>query len=327
MQPIIAFLVFLTTAAFAADEPRFVRDNLAPIETLDLAAGPGGIKNQPVPPFRFVEEMKHGISPKLVVTDASNRKWVVKFGEEAKPENFASRIAWAAGYVVRPSYYVASGTIQGVTSLKRTAKFVDPEGRFRDARFQVFDRDDFREIPGSKVDLYQHGEQYELNGLKLTLLLVANWDVKPANTAVFAAGNQRYGAVTDWGASMGDPAAIDAADRKWSCKAYSARTNPLVKGAANGYIQFDYSQYASRHEHALADGIRVEDLKMFLTRMGKITDNQVHAALVASGANPAEAKCFTRAFRERLDAFAAAAQNRAPGVGMRSRSVTPVRPR
>ena len=80
---------------------------------------------------------------------------MVKFGEEAKPENFASRIAWAAGYIVRPSYYVASGTLQGVTSLKRAAKFVDSEGRFRDARFQLFDRDDFHEIPGSKVDLYQ----------------------------------------------------------------------------------------------------------------------------------------------------------------------------
>src|SRR4051812_9628227 len=194
----------MTATAFAADEPRFVRDNLAPIETLDLAGGAGEKKSQPAPPFRFIEEMKHGVSPKLVVTDASNRKWVVKFGEEAKPENFASRIGWAAGYVVRPSYYVASGTLQGVTSLKRTAKFVDSEGRFRDARFQLFDRDDFREIPGSKVDLYQHGEQRELNGLKLTLLLVANWDVKPANTAVFAAGSQRYAAITDWGASMGD---------------------------------------------------------------------------------------------------------------------------
>jgi len=205
VRPNIAFPIVLAAVAFAADEPRLVRDNLPPIETLDLAAGPGGIKGKPVPPFRFVEEMKHGISPKLVVTDGSNRKWVVKFGEEAKPENFASRIAWAAGYVVRPSYYVASGTLQGATSLKRTAKFVDAAGRFRDARFQLFDRDDFREIPGSKVDLSEQKEQPELNGLKLMLLLVANWDVKPANTAVFAAGSQRYGAVTDWGCQYGRP--------------------------------------------------------------------------------------------------------------------------
>ncbi len=326
MQRIIAFLVLLTAASFAADEPRLIRENLGRIETLDLAAGPGGIKNRPVPPFRFVEEIKRGISPKLIATDGNNRKWVVKFGEEAKPENFASRIAWAAGYVVRPSYYVASGTIQGTTSLKRTAKFVDSQGNFRDARFQQFDRDDFREIPGSKVDLYQQKELRELNGLKLTLLLVANWDVKPANTALFAAGSQTYAAITDWGASMGDPAAIDPAQRKWNCEAYSARTNQLVRGVENGYVQFDYTQYASRHEHALADGIRVADLKWFLSRIGKITDHQVHAALVASGASPAEATCFTRAFRERLNTFAAA-QDRTPETDTRSRSVTTVRPR
>ena len=120
---------------------------------------------------------------------------------------------------------------------------------------------------------------------------------------------------------MGDPAAIDAAERKWNCQAYSARTHQLVRGVENGYVRFDYTQYASRHEHALADGIRVEDLKSFLTRMAKITDKQVHAALVASGATSAEATCFTRAFRERLNAFAAAAQDhRTPEAVTRSRT-------
>ena len=303
-------------------EPTLLWRNPGHIQTLDLAAGPGGAGNQPVPPFRFVAEETRGVSAKMVVLDRNGTKWMVKFGEEAKPETFASRISWAAGYPVRASYFIRGGTIERIPALKkRTAKHVSPNGSFRDARFQIFDGAGFRQIPGGKLDLNDRREdQRELNGLKLTLLLVANWDVKPANTGIFDIDGRRYGAVADWGASMGDPNAIDAAGRKWSCQAYASRTKHLMDGVENGYVQFNYGQYAGRHEHALSHGIRVEDMKWFLSRMQGLTDTQVRAALLASGATHAEASCFTTAFRERLDMFAAATKPEL--VNVRSRSVT-----
>jgi hypothetical protein len=320
-RPQIPVALLFAALACAAPSALLWRDT-GPVETLDLAAGPGGRAAAPVAPFRFVSEESRGTAPKIVVQDAKGKKWMVKFGEEAKPETFASRIAWAAGYVVRPSWYLANGRIEEVGTLHRAGAFVDAGGAFRDARFQAFDGEGFREIPGSKFDLEERREDpRELNGLKLTLLLVANWDVKPANTGVFDVAGQRYAAVVDWGASMGDPAATDSANRKWSCEAYSARTKTLLDGIDNGYVQFNYSQYASRHEHALSSGIRVEDLKWFVGRMSKLTDRQVRAALLASGAAAGEADCFTRAFRERLNLFATAAHSLKPEV-MRSRKVT-----
>jgi hypothetical protein len=301
--------VFVIAVAHSAESTRLWRDP-GPIETLDLAAGPGGRNHAPVPPFQFVEEETHGRWPKVMVLDASRRKWVVKFGEEVKAETFASRISWALGYPVRASYYVSNGRIQRVTTLKRTAKFIRPNGEFGDARFQMFDRDGFRQVPDGKLDLAERrADQRELNGLKLTLLLVANWDLKSDNTGVFDIAGERYKVVTDWGATMGDPAAADRTRRKWNCEAFASRTKSLLDGVDSGYVHFNYTQYLGRHEQALANNITVADLEWFLGRAEKLTDDQVRGALLASGAAAAEATCFTRAFRERLKLFAAATRS------------------
>jgi hypothetical protein len=313
----------LVTAVASSAESNRLRRDPGPIEALDLAAGPGGSNNAPVPPFQFVDEEAQGRWPKVVVVDGGRNKWMVKFGEEAKAETFASRISWALGYPVRASYYIADGRIEGATGLKRAAAFVQPNGDFRGARFQMFDRDGFREIPGGKLDLARRrDDRRDLNGLKLTLLLVANWDLKSDNTGVFDIAGQRYAAVTDWGATMGDPAAVDRTRRKWNCEAYANKTKSLLDGIENGYVQFNYTQYWGRHEQAVVRNIRVEDLKWLLGRAGKLTDEQIRGALLASGATPAEAICFTRAFRERLNVFAAAHAPKTEAVRSRTMKAT-----
>jgi hypothetical protein len=303
----LGVLLIVVFCATAADRPLLWRDPGA-LESLNLAGGPGGAAKAPQPPFTFVKEEMDGTAPKVVVTDGSGTKWMVKFGEEAKADTFASRIAWAAGYQVRPSYYVASGQVQGVPSLHRAGKFIDQNGSFKTARFQKFDDDSFHAVQGANFHLTdKHLDRRELNGLKLTALLVGNWDVKADNTAVFETGGRRYATVSDWGASLGDPAAPDPAARKWSCAAFSAVTPRLVVGVDNGFIDFNYNQYAARHIGALTDGIRVEDMKWFVDRMNRFTPGQLVSALRASGATEEEAACFAGAIRKRLDVFTTAA--------------------
>jgi hypothetical protein len=59
-----------------------------------------------------------------------------------------------------------------------------------------------------------------------------------------------------------------------------------------------------------------------MDRMGKLTDQQLRAGLVASGANSEEADCFTAALRKRLNVFATVAQGGQPDGVRTSRTVT-----
>jgi hypothetical protein len=315
-----AFLVLLPLALLSQEVYR----DPGPIEALDLAGGPGGAANSPQGPFSFIEAESRGINPKLVVTDGQGRKWMVKFGEEAKAEVFASRIAWAAGYPVRTSYYVQQGTIQGAPAEGVASKVLAADGSFRHgARFQLFDHSRFREVDGGKLDLRSKDfSQRELNGLKLTALLLGNWDLKPANTAVFEIDGKRYATISDWGASLGDPGAAARGDRKWNCEKFSKDTEHLIDGVADGYLSVNYEQYAGMHIDKLTSGIRAEDLKWFTDRISKLSDSQIRAALHASGATPDEQACFTAALRERIDKFTAAANGGQSTTVTRTRTVT-----
>ena len=66
---------------------------------------------------------KVATAPKVNVRDSSGAQWIVKFGEEVKAENFASRIVWAAGYFADANYFVPSGKIEGVGELGRAKAF------------------------------------------------------------------------------------------------------------------------------------------------------------------------------------------------------------
>lgn len=83
------------------------------VEKLNFRFGIGGEEIAPKPPFSFVREDMSGSNPKVAVHDANGREWVIKFGVEASPDTFATRMVWAVGYWVEPNYFVADGVIAG----------------------------------------------------------------------------------------------------------------------------------------------------------------------------------------------------------------------
>jgi hypothetical protein len=300
-----------------ADTSATIWNDVGPVDRLDFAGGPGGRAGAPKAPFTFVEEDTGGTNPKIKVTDAAGREWGVKWGEEVHAEVFASRIAWAAGYYVEPSYFVAKGTIQGVRGLDRAKKYVAPDGSFVNARF---------ELKGGGITKLKDKESWhwdnnpfvgtkELSGLKIVLMLVSNWDSKDqrdggrgSNTAIFKydkTGEVHY-IFGDWGGSMGQWGGVFRRS-KWDAKDFSGQSDDFVKGVSNGMVEFGYS---GQRTDSVREGIKVEDVRWLMTRLGRISDDQLRDALEASGATSQEASLYVSAMRYRLDRLKAIAATR-----------------
>jgi hypothetical protein len=280
------------------------------VERLDLVRGAGGREGAPRPPLRFVEEDEGGSNPKVKVRDARGVEWSVKWGNEVSAEVFASRIAWAAGYYVEPAYFVRRGKILGVKNLGRAKDQIAPDGSFVNARFEprpagverLGDEESWR------WDENPFKGTRELNGLKIVVMLVSNWDSKDArdsgrgsNTGIHVYETRRglvarY-LITDWGGSMGKWGNYFTRE-KWDCEEYTKQTPDFIKGVENGKVKWGYT---GQHTDSIRDDIPVEHVKWLLNYLGRLTDRQIRSALKSSGATPEETECFAKAFRARIE--------------------------
>jgi hypothetical protein len=304
-------LLLLTVSSFTGISPAAPAPNVTPVlwtepkpkTVADWIWGPGGEQRNPRPPFTFVKESLSGTNPKVEVTDADGARWIVKFGGEIHTETFAARFLNATGYFAPVTYFVPEGVVSGVHGLKRAKSFFAPDGKFRAARFQL------RDARGaSSKDLNWSWPENpfvgsnQLNGLKILMMLLSNWDAKDArdgegsNTAVFDSTGIRQYAFTDWGATLGGWGGLLKRDR-WDLAAYDRQTRGFVKGVRNGFVVFSY---CGKHNDDLTHGITIQDVRWLLPYLSRITSAELRAGLVASGATAANADGFTRSIQNRI---------------------------
>ena len=297
--------------------------------SLDLASGPGGRNGAPVPPFVFVEEHLNGSRPCVSVRDARGRKWRVKWGDEVNVETLATRLAWAAGYFAEVTYFVAEGRVERAPSLARAAACLDEHGAFRDARFELDEEGVIKHFDAHSWSWNDNpflGSR-ELNGLKIVMMWVSNWDAKDvrdvargSNTAIFefpgAAGMReaRY-LVIDWGGALGRWGSIVTRGR-WDCHAFAEENAAFVTGVDGEFVRFGYT---GQRTADIANGIRVSDVQWMMQRMDRLTEQQIAEAVRVSGGTAEEVAVFARAIRGRLDTLAQVAATRSATVSPAAR--------
>ena len=291
-----------------------------PAESLDLAAGPGGRDGAPVPPFRFIEEHASGSNPSVSVRDARGRTWRVKWGEEVHTETFAARLAWAAGYFVEVNYFVPGGSIEQADGLQRARQCIDEAGAFGSARFEL-------DEPGVVKHFDEHSWAWndnpfvgtrELNGLKIVMMLVSNWDNKDvrdvargSNTAIFeyrmspALLEARY-LIIDWGAALGTWGSNVLSRGRWDCQAFAAQNDQFVTGIDGDTVLWGYK--GQRTADAIT-GLSVHDVRWIYQYLGGLSDEQIAAGLRASGGTETEIAEFTKSLRIRIDRLRAVAES------------------
>jgi hypothetical protein len=144
----------------------------------------------------------------------------------------------------------------------------------------------------------------QLNGLKILMMLLSNWDDKDirdaqrrgTNTAIYHDRGRYLFFIDDWGGSMGHWGKV-LARSKWDGVDYYRQSAEFIRGVKDGEIEWGYR---GTHTDRMTDEIRPADVRWLMQYLGRLTDAQLHAGLRSSGATRDEAYFYTKALRLRI---------------------------
>ena len=271
------------------------------LESRDLFYGIGGSRGAPDPASRFKFIRRQGSptdpSEKIVVEDEQGRRWTVKFGPEARPETTATRIVWAVGYHTDQDYFVKRAHIEG------RGGFDVWDVRF-ERRDDGFDDEGYWSWKQNPFD-----NTRELQGLKVLMALLNNWDLADANTKVVRDTRSGEGRllyyISDLGASLGTtgswvtrlPGNADAAGPGSRGDAEAFARHPFIEAVRDGQVVFHWERKFGRRA---IEGVTVENARWMGNLLARLSDKQLADACRAGGFADAEVATYVRALRERI---------------------------
>jgi hypothetical protein len=273
-----------------------------------------GRENPPQPPFHFVSERLSGNTPKAIVRDRAGVEWRVKWGLEVKAENFATRLVGALGYFVEPTWFIAHGKIIGAHALTRVRGFIRQDGSFANASFERRNPN-FQSLPESWAwNRNPFVGTNQLNGLKVLVMLMANWDNKDArdrgigsNTAILRrrlnGREQLIYSVTDWGQALGGWGPR-LTPKTWNCQRFTVQTKTFLQRRQGNHLRFGYT---GQHTDDFKNDITPANVRWLMRYLGRVTEAQLRNGMKASGAAPAETACLATQLGRRIKQLRAVA--------------------
>ena len=185
--------------------PETIWSDSGDLSSLDFFTGAGGKENAPEAngKFTFVKEDAAGTSPKFVITDEQGVIWKVKLGQEPQSETAATRLLWAAGYFVDEDYYLSEFKVVNIPKLKRGGQFVSVDGTVHKARLERKSKE-IENLGTWNWFTNPFQGKRELNGLRVMMSLINNWDLKSVNNSIYEIGDEHRYVVSDLGASFGN---------------------------------------------------------------------------------------------------------------------------
>lgn len=302
--------------AAEATGPAILWRNPTDLASRDLFYGPGGKRDEPSGTFTFVKEDLNGTNPKFVVRDQQGIRWIVKLGIEARPETVATRLAWAVGYYANEDYFVRELKVRGMPArLHRGQNLAGADGTMHDVRLKREDRHEERKIGSWQWRHNAFTNTRELNGLRVLMAVINNWDLKDENTAIYQDGGERVYMVSDLGATFG------AAGRAWperkskgNLDAYS-RSRFLRRVTAHA-VDFEVParpnfRYAVNPKEYLrrvrlqwiGRNVPRSDARWMGQLLARLSPRQIREAFRAAGYSPQETEEFARVVQNRIAAL------------------------
>lgn len=279
------------------------------IRAKNLLLGPGG-DDKPEPPVKFVKEDMAGHSPKFDTKDAAGTKWKAKLGPEAQPEPVAARLLWAVGYFANENYFFHELKITDLPRLRRGSEFETADG-VRDVRMQI------HQLGKKSGDWNWKKNRFsgtrELNGLRVMMALLRNWDLKDDNNAIFIdkEGTEIY-AVTDVGSTFGmtGRSYTDSMSKNDLGHYKAAR---FITKVRPDYVDFNFPTHAPLlfvfapnlvfhvwSNHWVGKHIPRQDVKWVASLLAQLTPEQIRDAFRAGGYKPDEVEAFAKVLETRI---------------------------
>ena len=256
------------------------------IRSRDLFLGPGGAAMRPdVRRITFIKEEKGGYSKKYRVRDGAGREWVVKIGKEAQSETSAVRLLYGLGYLTEVNYLVPRVTIPG-------------KGTFSNVRFEA--RPDNLKRSGEwkwKQNPFVGTQQ--LQGLKIMMALINNWDLKDSNNVILKDGNELHYAISDLGATFGH-----ASTTPIFWRITRSRNNPSNYAKSNFFEKVKGDRvvlHFGGKNRGLMKDISIRDAQWIASLLSQLSDAQLRDAFRAANYTPGQINLLVGEVRERTN--------------------------
>jgi hypothetical protein len=285
--------------------------NPGDIESLNLLYGASRPEHGPAGQLLFVKEDTVGATPKFEVADENGVHWKVKLGKEAQSETAATRLLWAAGYFVDRAYYFPEIRVEGLPKLTRGKEFIEGNVVSRVRLEPVRKPQEF--IANWSWSDTPFTGMTEMNGLRIMMALMNNWDVKSSNNAIYAVeGEAPQYVVSDLGATFGKTGGVGFASRtKSDLEDYAAskfidevnadkvdltiKSRPFLLLAID---PFHYNKLNSRGK--VADDIPRADARWLGGLLGRLSIEQIRDCFRAAGYSPEEVVGFADVVARRI---------------------------
>lgn len=297
----ITFLLIFNVIINASAQEKSVLWESVDVSQRNLYYGPGGKEMMPdLSKITFIEEEKNGHNKKYRIKDGKGNVWVAKLGREAQPETAAVRITWALGYKSEINYLIPKLTIPG----KGTFKNVRLEAR--PANIERMDEWKWEENPFVGTN--------ELQGLKIMMVFLKNWDVLDLQNKVLKVqtenGTEFHYIISDLGATFGKlgnnnlPIFFRLGRSTGNPDAYVK--SDLIRDVDNEKLELSYKGKS----RGIFQDITVGNARWLYGLLSQLSDQQIRDAFRAANYSQSDIETFTKGVKDKIQELADLVNNK-----------------
>jgi hypothetical protein len=282
----------------------------------DLYYGSGSEARKPRGRFLFIREDNSGSNAKFIVRDENGDEWKVKIGDEARSETAATRFLWAMGFYTDETYLLPVFHVDLMPRLKRGNRLLQPDRSMRNARLERIPKDREKSASWRWHNNPMRGTR-EMNGLRVMMALMNNWDLKNNNNAIYSAkdGGQPDGpdsiyVVSDVGATFATTGQT-MPSRKGDLDAFTE--SRFITKVGSDYVDFSTPSlppvitvfalpYYMDRVQMLTIGRRIprEDVRWIAGLLMQLKPEQIRRAFEGAGYHPFEVEQLAEAMERRI---------------------------